>query len=102
MHWLNLLTTEVISFLSVLITVMTFFGFLLYSRIKAINIDLQELIKRALAASTIPTSLAILICSIDLSLLHKLAGLLQVYIALAGLCLAYVSTMALCAPIKNK
>ena len=98
----HLLTAEVISLLSVLITVLTFFSTLIYCRVKSIEIGLDELIKRALSASAIPTAVTILLCSIDLSLLQKLAGFLQIYIALAGLSLAYVSVMPLFSPIKRR
>lgn len=102
MSWLNLLNAEIISMLSATATVVTFFTVLIYSRVNSIKVDLHELIKRALSASALPTAIVILICTIDLSLLEKLAGVLRVYIALAGLCLAYVSAITLFSPMTSK
>lgn len=101
MSWTHLLTAEVIGLLSVLITVLTFFSVVIYCQVKSIKIDLDELIKRALSASAIPTAMVILLCSVDLSLLQKLAGFLQIYIALAGLSLAYISIKSLFSSIKQ-
>lgn len=56
---------------------------------------------RSLSASALPTALVILACAVDTSLLSKLGGLLQVYIALAGLSLAYISLIALFSPFSK-
>jgi len=95
-------TSEQIGITSVALTVVTFVLVSAYCKYKNISISLHELIVRSLAASALPTSLVILCCAIDTSLLTKLGGLLQVYIALAGLSLSYVSLVALFSPLSSQ
>jgi len=95
------ITSEHIGIASVLITIITFVFVLIYCKSKSIKITLHDLMIRSLSASALPTSLVILACAIDTSLLSKLGGLLQVYIALAGLSLAYISLVALFSPFSK-
>lgn len=94
-------TSEQIGISSVVLTVFTFITVFAYCKYNNISISLQDLIVRSLAASALPTSMVILFCAIDTSLLNKLGGLLQVYIALAGLSLSYVSLVALFTPFNS-
>ncbi len=101
MDWIKNITSEHISLASVLFTVITFAVAFAYCKLNSIKVNLQELMVRSLSASAIPTAFVILVCSVELSLIQKLGGLLQVYIALAGLSLAYVSFSALFSPFNN-
>lgn len=95
------ITSEQIGIASVLITIIAFVVIFVYCKSKNISITLQDLMIRSLSASALPTALVILACAVDTSLLSKLGGLLQVYIALAGLSLAYISLIALFSPFSK-
>lgn len=101
MDLISSITSEQIGIASVLVTIIAFVIALVYFKSKNINITLQDLMVRSLSASSLPTALVILACAIDTSLLSKLGGLLQVYIALAGLSLAYISLVALFSPLSK-
>lgn len=96
------ITSDGISVIAVVLTVVTFVLIPVICKARDKTIALHDLIVRALAASSLPTAIVIVLCAIDLSLLTKLGGLLQVYIALAGLSLAYVSSVALFSPLTSK
>ncbi len=102
MDWVSLIKSEHVSVASVLLSIIAFISVYGYCKKNSIEVTLQELIIRALSASALPTAVIILICSIDLSLITKLGGLLQVYIALAGLSLVYVSLAGLFGPFETK
>ena len=95
-------TSDHIAIVSVLITVLTFILIFTYGKVNKIDISLQDLISRSLAGSTLPTAVVILLCAIDLNLLKKLGGILQVYIALAGLSLLYVALMTIFSSFNEK
>lgn len=94
------ITSEHIGIASVVLTIIAFVVTVAYCKVTSTSISLQELMVRSLAASALPTAVVILACAVDTSLLTRLGGILQVYIALAGLSLAYVSLVALFSPIK--
>ncbi|NOZ11512.1 MAG: hypothetical protein GXP09_10790 [Gammaproteobacteria bacterium] len=96
------ITSEMIGLIAVFVTVFTFAGLPIYCKLSKRSITFQELMVRALSASSLPTAIVIILCAIDVSLLAKLGGLFQVYIALAGLSLVYVSSVALFAPLDTK
>jgi hypothetical protein len=97
----TLITSENIAIASVSLTILTFIGLLLYGFMADIKISLNELIIRSLSASALPNAIVIIICAFDTTLLGKLAGLFQVYIALAGLSLIYVSINGIFTPNSN-
>lgn len=102
MSWISNIQSEHVGLASVLLAIIAFVAVYIYCKKNNIEVTLQELIVRSLSASAIPTAVIILICSIDLSLITKLGGLLQVYIALAGLSLVYVSLSGLFGPFSTK
>ena len=102
MNWISKIESEHVSLASVLLAIIAFLAVYAYCKKNKIDITLQQLIVRSLSASAIPTAIIILICSIDMSLINKLGGLLQVYIALAGLSLVYVSLSGLFGPFSTK
>ncbi len=102
MEWISKIESEHVGLASVILAIIAFIAVYAYCKKNKIEITLQELIVRSLSASALPTAVIILICSIDLSLIMKLGGLLQVYIALAGLSLVYVSLSGLFGPFETK
>tara|TARA_R110000744_G_scaffold131635_2_gene239751 strand:- start:279 stop:602 length:324 start_codon:yes stop_codon:yes gene_type:complete len=92
---------DVVSIASVGFVIATFLTMLCLCKFKKIPVTLQDLIASSLAASALPTALVIMFCAVDTSLLYKLGGLLQIYIAISGLVLAYVSVSAVIAPLKK-
>lgn len=69
------------------------FGFVLTfiaRKTKKQSINLEILLPKAIAASSIPTGLLLLVCAFNPGLLQNLAGL-NIYIAASGLALLYLS-----------
>ena len=75
---------------SAALAILTFFVALIVKKLDGQSAHLDDLIRRALSASAIPTGIILIACAFDPSLLGSLTGL-NIYIAIAGMTLLFVA-----------